>query len=99
MGTVRLLWVCPFSRPECGRGSAATKVDQRTLGYMIVVLAVVVSSVLLLWLLLVLVVVVAVAVVVVVGRSMLSLQGGLAVRTAGLHAGHRPRELASGQPV
>ena len=68
---------------------------------MTAVLAVVVSSVLLLWLLLVLVVVVAVVVVVVVvvvGRSMFSFRG-VAVRTAWQHAGHRPRELASVQPV
>ena len=54
-GTVRLLWVCPFSRPECGRGFAATNVDQRTPDTMLVVLAVVVVSVLLLLLPLVLV--------------------------------------------
>ena len=79
-GTVRLLWVCPFSRPECGHGFGATNFDQRTLEYMTAVLAVVVSSVLLLWLLLVLFVVVAVVlvlvVVVVANRSMFSLRGG-----------------------
>ena len=59
----------------------ATTVDQRTLGDVILVLAVVVSSVLLLWLLLVLVVVV--AVVVVVGRSMFSLRGDSRVALRG----------------
>ena len=59
-GTVRLLWVWSFLRPECGTGLGATNIDQRTPETMLVVLSVVVASVLLLWLLLVLVVVVAV---------------------------------------
>ena len=54
-GTVCLLWVCPLSVSECGRGFATTKVDQRTPETMLVILAVVVVSVLLLLLLLVLV--------------------------------------------
>ena len=53
--TVCLLWVCPLSVSECGRGFAITKVDQRTPQTMLVILAVVVVSVLLLLLLLVLV--------------------------------------------
>ena len=100
-GTVRLLWVWSFSGSESGTSSGATTVERGTPETMFVVLSVVVALVLLLWLLLVLVVVVAVVVVVVGGGGPQHVlcAGGLAGRTAGLHAGRRPRELASGQPV